>query len=69
MKLTNRSYFFAHEIRHLVVLFMVLLFVVGGFSCDGEKLRTKKRDISLQREAVDSLLSGIGGDSLALHNT
>jgi len=68
MKLTNRSYFFAHEIRHLVVLFMVLLFVVGGFSCDGEKLRTKKRDISLQREAVDSLLSGIGGDSLALHN-
>jgi len=68
MKLTNRSYFFVHEIRHLVVLFMVLLFVVGGFSCDGEKLRTKKRDISLQREAVDSLLSGIGGDSLALHN-
>ena len=68
MKLTNRSYFFAHEIRHLVVLFMVSLFVVGGFSCDGEKLRTKKRDISLQREAVDSLLSGIGGDSLALHN-
>ena len=68
MKLTNRSYFFAHEIRHLVVLFMVSLFVVGGFSCDGEKLRTKKRDISTQREAVDSLLSGIGGDSLALHN-
>ncbi len=68
MKLTNRSYFFVHEIRHSVVLFMILLFGVGAFSCNGGKVRTKKQDISTQREAVDSLLSGIGGDSLALHN-
>lgn len=68
MKRTNRSYAFAQIVRHSVVLFMVTLFGVGGFSCSGGRLRTKTRDISAQRKAVDSLLSEIGSDSFALHN-
>ncbi len=68
MKRTNRSYAFAQIVRRSVVLFMVTLFGVGGFSCSGGRLRTKTRDISAQRKAVDSLLSEIGSDSFALHN-